>query len=141
MKKIYIKTLIVTLVSAPIIATGTYLGVSIYKKRNQEMRTDLNTHKDLVEFNSGENINIFPKLNQSIFYDFLVLENQKPIITQKLIANVIKFVVPRINTTNDNVHWSYKLSEDKSQCLFYFEVQEDGEIYNKEYLFNVKSIM
>ena len=128
-------------VITPVAGTITYLVFSISKNKKDSI-TNFEKQQELsqLEEEQEENDNFFPTLNQSSFYDYLVLSEGKPIITNKLISNVIKYVIPRINTTNEKVNWSYKLSGDKTNCLFYFEAKEDEKTYKKEYFFDVNML-
>ncbi len=122
---------------SPVIISATSIGIyyALPQETNNTIKEETYSKNDIYVRNQLEK-NIFPNITFDEIYDEIIMENNKPVINDQMIAKFIKIVFMRIKTSYgkikvDIAKQSKQLVEIKFSWIVDTKIKEE-KIYKME---------
>ncbi|WP_051586185.1 MHO_1590 family protein [Mycoplasmopsis lipofaciens] len=96
-----------------------------------------NNRIDIIENNQ---LATFPKLNNSNYYKYIRILNDKPCFASDFIANVVKDILQNMYIPSGNVEFYYDKTNEQS-ITFYFKWTSGNSIIKKQYSFDIQDLL
>lgn len=106
---------------------GIYYAVKNKDAKNSDPKNDFHITEKTTSI--YQDVDIFPKLNAGYFYQYVKMQNGKPIITDDFVAAVAKKVISEMKVTDGNIEFSYQIEKDGQSATvsFLWNNEQHGE--------------
>lgn len=121
MKKIYKQLMVAAPIVVTVVSVGTYFAVTTFNDQKEIKNEKSIVHH--VGMNKDIDLKIFPKLDQSKFYKYIRIKDNKPYLTDEFIARVINEVLQKMQFSGGQIRWGYEFRDTfkKDDLLVNFE--------------------
>lgn len=128
---------VVSPIAAAAVGVGIYWGFA--KKKSETVVGQKHSQIEVTTSSNSiyDKVDIFPNINQYDFYQYIRIEDGKPVIDDNFIAKVINYVIKNTRVTDGDISMNYTQPDIQSLSVTFYWVKDGEKEYWKTYNFSL----